>query len=861
MRHILYPAPVTFDTLGFQWDSVEDEILLRTRLLLATFDSAITAFGIVDAEDPQTAYSGGSRPFSVQVNTSDTSTIDINPGTAVFKNGEIIVINSVLEQIALANGATNARNIVYLEFGEEEKDPVVTRFLTLANSKVDYYTDPKDYLKVLDENDYNALTVAEKDLTIPLAVATVQLVASGGGTATQITIDMERTSFAANRPWFSVVDATHRSHVGTGVQTDTNTHALSYNDISATSDLTLFQLLLDNGMIVAKDKGLAGVPGALCTEVIPASAVYVDDAAGTVTGISFSYYFSLSRFPLLVARCTDDDTKVKDYAPAHIPGKNLVFLLPTDEYVGTTTAQIAETTVVYPLVFAAETLDLVVDGTAFTTTFGVGATPLANVVIAINTAAALVGTAPVASDVAGHLVLTSPTAGSAGSVQVVGGTAQVMLGLPLATVVGDSGKLEVTYSAVEACEPPTSLINTTFPIKQPVSLEAVIAGGVVLPSLATTELTFEDAGQIPAEYHIYIDENGVANRYPQTIYCIRKLVDIGLALQDFDTAMKGSAKLRVGLTGAAPGVIPPLSIKVEITGTDANGTIITEVLVFGSTYTDSFVPTCVENSNQWRTTTNTFASVTSWLVTERLNDGPASAVTIQALVNPIMTSQLADILPVARIMWDGLQICELWDQRPINCLLKTTSSALAISSGGKGLSETSALLWDRQVPGSSPNYVLNFWAEDFDRPGYISTEVTDTSVATGLAPTETLVQKVYEGLGPGDTYISKPVAITPNLSVPHAFRIIPVEPGITFFMTFRYYTNAAGWSNWTNFGTMVYPYYTLDVSAEAAGDIVKWQMCVRGEVKGIIATYLSSVLAYAPSFIWDSGAWGEGTLG
>jgi hypothetical protein len=156
---------------------------------------------------------------------------------------------------------------------------------------------------------------------------------------------------------------------------------------------------------------------------------------------------------------------------------------------------------------------------------------------------------------------------------------------------------------------------------------------------------------------------------------------------------------------------------------------------------------------------------------------------------------------------------------------------------------------------------MNFWNEDFEHPGFVSTEVTDTTSSSGLLPTSTSVQKVSEGLGPNDVYISKPVAIIPHLSNPHALRFIPIEPGITFSMSVRYYTITNGWSNWVPFSSLVYPLYTLDLSTVAAGDVIKWQMYVSGEVKGMSVVYLTNTISYnTGEFIWDSGAWGEGTL-
>ncbi len=848
MRRILFPAPATFDLFGYEREVYIDEILTRTQLMMGTFDSNLSKYGIVDSEDPSTAYAGGTRPLSVSVNTSDDTTVDIYPGTVVFKSGEIIHILSSITQVELANSGANGRNVIYLEFGEEESDTVATRSGTPTNSKVIYYTDPADYVKVLDEDDYDALDPADKDLTVPLALVTVQVVSSGTSTTNQLEVDMERTTFTENRPWFSVVDAEHRSYIGTGVETVTNPHALSYNDISATASQTLFQLLLNKGMIVAKERSIAGIPGTACSETIPYASVYTDDASGTVTGIPYAYYFVLSRFPIVVLRATDEETETFDYAPSVLPGKNLVYLLPNEEYNGVTAAIITVPAGggTYPTTFAGgETLELTVDSTSFTVTFEVGDQDLADVVSRINIFSTAAGVGNIASDVGSELSLESNTTGSGSDLSIDGGTGVSTLGLtvpPLESLsaIGYTGNFVISYDAVEALEPPSGSNNIVYPVVQPATKETVIAGGVILSSIASTELTFEDAGQIPAGYHAYVDEDGIINRYPQTVFCTHRLNDIGYSLQNYDTQMKGNAKLRIGLTGAAAG--GTLSIKIELTGKDTSSNIITEEVVFGSSWTDSTVPSCAENNSQWVTTTNIFSELTSLIVTERLNDGPLSAITVQAMINPVVTDEIADVLPVAYLLWDGLKICEIIDERPINTEIgiKDISSVVGAATG---TSDAAGLLWDRENTLSIPNYAFQVWSEDFNQPTLVATEVVDTTTGEGLAPVETAITKSYKGLGPGDIYVSKPIAITPNTAQPNAFRFIPIKAENTFDLKVRYYKYTSGWTNWVSLSSLIEPPYTLDLNGVADGDIAKWQMYVTGEVQGMIIAYLASELA------------------
>ena len=128
------------------------------------------------------------------------------------------------------------------------------------------------------------------------------IAASVGGSTTRINVDMTNASLSNNRPWFSVVDNEHRSRLGTGAVSSANVHGLSINDLSVAGSLTFLQVALDHGMVVAKDQGIAGVPGTLCVETVSASSVLTDDALGTVTGIANALYFSVSRVPRLIHR-------------------------------------------------------------------------------------------------------------------------------------------------------------------------------------------------------------------------------------------------------------------------------------------------------------------------------------------------------------------------------------------------------------------------------------------------------------------------------------------------------------------------------------------------------------------------------
>lgn len=743
MRRILIPAPATFDLLEFERDVVIEEVLQRTLLLIGQVDPLHNRFGIVDGIDPTTALEGDSRPFVVRVNSTDSTTVDVLGGTAVFQNGEIIVLDDGASRLPVPGGV-GTKSVVYLFFDELETDPVLTRYETLGNSRVDFLAIDADYIRITTRVDYDALSFAEREKTIPLAQITVQEVVSGAVTSTELVIDLDDAALSVNRPWFSPVDIEHRSFVGSGVKSDQNPHGLSFNDIAATADFSLFQLHLDHGMIVSKDETLAKVPGKVCQEEILVGAINLD-TTGAVTGVTGAVWFRTSNFPTQVLRATDPDF-LFDFAPVHITRTNVVFILPTDEYV-------------------------------------FGAT---NVI--------------------------------------------------------------VYYMTTDACEPPTELPQTSLTFKGAGSREGIITQGAVLDDVTNPELTFEDAGPTPQKFTVYLDEDGAFQRYPQTCFCFKKLTDIGFTLQSFDQELRGLARLKVALTNAVAS--PTLDVQVQITGKDSAGSTITETVVLDSTWAGISVGKCEEGVDQFVFTSNFFTELTNFIVTTNTDSGPDAALTVFGDINPRDTEAIADVLPVVEIFWDGLQVCDLDDIRPINTTMhmpKITKHAAA----GIPLSETTLVF--------RPGYMFNFWVEDFDQPKFISTEFVDDRVGTPvLTPQKTDMRKIFEGLDKFDQYVGKPIAVRPHTSSPSAIRFVPIEQDEDFELFARYFDGTGVWTDWTPLSGFVSPQYTIDL-APATTPLVKWQVVVRGQCKGLITVYVTDGPGLGGAFVFDVGVWDNGT--
>lgn len=409
------------------------------------------------------------------------------------------------------------------------------------------------------------------------------------------------------------------------------------------------------------------------------------------------------------------------------------------------------------------------------------------------------------------------------------------------------GNIIVYYSTTDACEPPTDLPLTNLTFGTVGEREAIISQGKIIDDVTDPVFTFEDAGPTPQRFIVYLDDFGEFQRYPQTCFCFKKLTDIGITLQDFDQQIVGLGRLKLALTNAVAG--PTLNVQVQIVGTDASGSTISETVTFGSSWTGSTAGTCVENPDQFVFTSNSFATLTNFIVTNNVDSGPDAALTIFADISPRDTEEIADVLPVVEILWNGLEVCELEDIRPINTTMhlpRVTKHAAA----GIPLSEITLFF--------RPGYMFNFWVEDFDMPKFISTEFTDTTTSPLLSPTPTDMRKIFDGLDRFDTYVGKPIAVRPHDSNPVAIRFVPIEPDRNFQIWARYFDGTLAWTDWTPLSSFLLPPFIIDLAA-AASPLIKWQVIVSGECKGLITTYVTDGPgAGAAAFVFDVGVWDNG---
>lgn len=297
-----YATPVTIDDLGHLETVYTDEFRNRTLAVAGNYQTGGGAFGIVAELDPVNA-AATTDPLYVERNANDEMTINVYPGVCFTESGMRVELTVAAEQLDMARTTVGQQNVVYVEHLVVADDDTITktRYNTSEARRTriadETNTDPivQTVLQIVSITDWQNDTLYPPDRRaniVMLAISSV--VAADNPAGKRVSIDLTRTNVTANRPWFSPVDIQHRSEIGTG-STDTP-HRLGLNDLSQ-GDLTLYDQLLNYGMVVGRDRDVPGVPGSLCLETLT-PAVVQTDTAGTVTGTAGQKYVELTRFPI-----------------------------------------------------------------------------------------------------------------------------------------------------------------------------------------------------------------------------------------------------------------------------------------------------------------------------------------------------------------------------------------------------------------------------------------------------------------------------------------------------------------------------------------------------------------------------------
>ena len=312
MDKLIYTLPQTADRLARVQLAVENELRRRLQLMFGELGKGIWSITGDVATD--------TAPLALVPSAANNTTFDVLPGTALFGNGELIDCISG-DLVLLEVPGVGVDYVVRLTYTETPTGSTVTsRHYSTSGPPVVAKGTPVASLVIETVTAYNALSALIKANSVVLG--TVYKESLSGPLA----LDNSRALPDA-RPWASVRDMQHRLQVGTGIQTDTNPHALSAGDLSV-GDFTLWQAMMgtQNG-VVSRPRTLARVPGEVCVDVIAAGA-WQADSGGVITGVVGALWGRVQRWPDRLISATTVGLPVEEVAAWNVPGTQIIAVAP-----------------------------------------------------------------------------------------------------------------------------------------------------------------------------------------------------------------------------------------------------------------------------------------------------------------------------------------------------------------------------------------------------------------------------------------------------------------------------------------------------------------------------------------------------
>jgi len=327
-----YDSKLNIDDLTFQSDETEKAILDRTTIVFGDRALAQPRYGIIDLVNPRNVIEQETtRPLLVYSATPTATSypVNITVGTAVTLNGAIVMNPSLVENFTLVRTVLNDIVVVFIENEIIDAPPKrKTRYnVDQYTRRIQSSTVLKSVLLADYQNDVLFPPSRRKNIVVLTVVTVVQ-----GTSGLELQFDHSNTSYSFVRPWYSPVDVEHRSKLGGGTATETNTHGLTYNDL-VSGNLTLYDQLLSVGAILARDDVVNGICGTPCYETIEPSRI-LQDGSGITSESRFggigSYYIVLANYPTYITSFYLQANKGRDIAWDHIKGTKIV-VLPTPE--------------------------------------------------------------------------------------------------------------------------------------------------------------------------------------------------------------------------------------------------------------------------------------------------------------------------------------------------------------------------------------------------------------------------------------------------------------------------------------------------------------------------------------------------
>ena len=312
-------VPNDIADIEFGHDVYTREFLERTKLLFGN-EYTSPAYGIVD-EDAAYALSSEdtARALQVMVDPSNAQALKVMPGIAVCEAGFMFIISTALTGVTIPFDDGTCQYVAMLRWGTVSAGQRAGYDSTVQASRQEYMAEA-DSVSVISLVDFLALDADDLKLSVPLAVITSTADCANNEIIT-VSVDTGITSYAWNRPWFSVVDVQHRALVGTGPSSIP--HSLSLNDLGAASGASLWQLASHKGFIISRDVSFPGIPGIRCTEDLTGRISTNTDPLPDVQEVA------LDAYPNYISDAWDADDAENTAKHYHAPWKlnrtNLAF--------------------------------------------------------------------------------------------------------------------------------------------------------------------------------------------------------------------------------------------------------------------------------------------------------------------------------------------------------------------------------------------------------------------------------------------------------------------------------------------------------------------------------------------------------
>lgn len=628
MPGLNFEAPPDLRSLEFLFDQVfSAEQLNRMQLLMGHYRTAGASYGVVDQKNPNSA--GVGDPLCVTQNSTNL-TVDVAPGVAVTKSGNVIVVTDPVLGLTLASTAitTNAaanvsvplpeqfqgnENVVLLEYGVVD-DPTTNR-VTEGNTVVamrrvnEPAVDPTlpiqslpggsdlnkpQIIKIVTIQDFLDLTkFTPQRLNEVVVLAIVKVVSnSSPPPTTTLSIDQSNAINTYVRPWFSPVDQAHREFVGTG--SDLVPHKLSFNDLSAAA-LTLYMQLEQYGIIISRDRNVPGCAGKLCSELVDSTRILTDTDRSVTGDVNTRKYVRLNSYPERI--------------------------------------------------------------------IGIRANKI------------------VSGDVVEDKSLTAVSVAA----ELIPNTNVLALGMQGSNseVVPANG-FTVYYTAADCLRPPALphdimlVANDIIQFQQPNANEEFVTGGKVYNVLPTSQYPVGTNGPIPKNYRLWLDASKQFVQGPQIVSCAKLINDatgVGTASQQPQFPMYGPARIRAALWNAPLGT-SSLDVRVELSGTDESGASVVETLIFSWDSSiakpqavawdqSGSLPASGEFPTVFQVSDTVFETLTGWQITQQTSAGPNALIQLWADIEPTTTPALDDALPICLFNWNGQSVARIRDIRPV----------------------------------------------------------------------------------------------------------------------------------------------------------------------------------------------------